>query len=41
VDQIKNKDLSMLNKVEKMNVQHDFNKENNRPGTKQVKNKNK
>lgn len=41
MDQIKNKDLAMLNKVEKMNVQHDFNKENNKPGTKEGKNKNK
>ncbi|KYH28953.1 hypothetical protein [Clostridium colicanis] len=39
MDQIKNKDLSMLNKVEKMNIQNDFNKENNKPKTKQVKNK--
>ncbi len=32
---IKNKDLAMQNKVEKMDTQHDLNKENNKPGSKQ------
>lgn len=41
MSQIKNKDLAMLNKVEKMNVQHDFNKENNKPQYKEENKKNK
>lgn len=32
---IKNKDLAMQNKVEKMDIQHDFNKEQNKPGSRQ------
>lgn len=32
---MKNKDLAMHNKVQKMNVQHDLNKDNNKPGSKQ------
>lgn len=32
---IKNKDLAMQNKVEKMDTQHDFNKEQNKPGSRQ------
>lgn len=36
MNQNKNKDLAMLNKVEKMNVQHDFNKENNKPDAKKI-----
>ncbi|MGY0374919.1 hypothetical protein [Clostridium sp. JNZ J1-5] len=38
---VKNKDLAMLNKVEKMNVQHDLNKEHNKPGERKNRNKSK
>jgi hypothetical protein len=38
---IKNEDLAMMNKVEKMSIQRAFHKRNNKPGTKQVQNKSK
>jgi hypothetical protein len=41
VNEIKNEDLAMMNKVERMTIQRGFHKRNNKPGTKQVKDKSK
>lgn len=41
MNEIKNEDLAMMNKVERMTIQRGFHKRNNKPGTKQVKGKSK
>lgn len=41
MNEIKNEDLAMMNKVERMTIQRGLHKRNNKPGTKQVKDKSK